>query len=97
MAGFKAGNKLNPHSVRSERKEIEELRRRLHELENEKLMTPFIDKMSENIMVILANSPFEWWPNIAKTGFEHARDKYPVPAEIYKRNLPKPNPEAAGS
>lgn len=48
----------------------------------------FTDSMLRNIGVILALTPYEQWPAIAKAAYKHAAERQPTTAQYYKQNLP---------
>lgn len=69
--------------------EIEKLTKKLEQVEEQKAMKPFVRGLLENIGTLLAATPFEQWPNMAKVAYLHTAKDIPTAAYFYKKNLPK--------
>lgn len=69
-------------------KEIEDLRKRISTLQDEKLLMPWIkDNFLSKLGTLLAFMPMENWPKEAKIAFKEAAKDAPALAHIYiKRN-----------
>ena len=52
-------------------------------------MTPFVDSLIKGIGTILASTPYNDWPPMAKSVFEHYAMLIPSGAHLYKSKLPK--------
>lgn len=62
---------------------------RLESLECRERLRPFVDEFLEALGTILASTPFERWPPMAKAAFEHTLEQgYMTTAKEYKEGLP---------
>jgi hypothetical protein len=70
--------------------ELEQIEKRLKELETAKLLEEPINKFLNNIGIILANTPKEQWPIIANIALNDAFKHYDKDLKIaYINRLPK--------
>jgi hypothetical protein len=68
--------------------EIDRLQRELDEREIAKAITPFANALGESIAIMLATQPYDKWPSVAKTAFQHVQRKMPSAAQMYRSRLP---------
>ena len=65
------------------------LRKEITDLKLQHLVEKFAVKLGNNILTILANTPWKDWPEIAKTCVEHEARRTPNIVEYYLNSLPK--------
>lgn len=75
--------------VHRQKAEIESLKAEIDTTRTHAHRARFAREIGENIMLILANTPFARWPEIAKIAFKHAQDRQETTAYLYKQNLPE--------
>lgn len=68
--------------------EIDRLTRVLDERDIAEAITPFAKAMGESIAIILATMPYDKWPSVAKTAFQHLQRQMPSAAQMYRSRLP---------
>jgi hypothetical protein len=68
--------------------EIDRLTRMLDEREIAKQITPFANALGESIAIVLATTPYDRWPSVAKTAFQHLQRQMPSAAQMYRSRLP---------
>lgn len=68
--------------------QIDELRKEIQDLKDDKLIEPFVRLMLERIGVELANMPFDEWPNIARIAYQYSARETPNSANLYYVRLP---------
>lgn len=83
---FKTGN---GNVVHQQRTRIAELEKQIDDMRNAAHKARFAREVGENIMLMLANTSFAKWPDMAKTAFKHAEDRQETSAYLYKQCLPK--------
>ena len=69
--------------------ENEQLKKQIEELKQGKYIEAFAREVGMNIMLILANTPYSRWPDVAKISFKHASERQEVSAYLYQQRLPK--------
>lgn len=77
------------HWTEAVKAENEKLKKQIDELRMQPYLTAFIKEISANIMLILANKPFDQWPEEAKIAFRHAQERQDTIAYMYLQRLPK--------
>jgi hypothetical protein len=77
------------HWTKGYQREIDALKREIQDLHDQKYTRAFAEEMIESIGLILANMPYERWPDICKQAFQHTAHKQETSAYLYKRMLPK--------
>lgn len=80
---------MRPHWTKAILAENERLRQEIAELRFTPMLARFASEVGDNLMLMLANIPFERWPDLAKTAFNHARDRQETTAHFYRERLPK--------
>lgn len=78
--------------VHRQKAEIARLKAEIDSLHESKYVVRFAHELCHNIGIILANRPYDTWPEIAKLAFAHAADKQATSAELYRRRLPEAKP-----
>lgn len=64
----------------------QEERRRQQDLA---VATAFAERVGASLMVLLANTPYSQWPELAKTAYRHEASKTPTAEWLYSETLPK--------
>ncbi len=70
-------------------RELEQAEKRLRELQNMKVAEEFAKELLQNVGVLLATTPFERWPEMAKVAYAYAAKGMPSAARTYREGLPK--------
>lgn len=80
---------VGKHWTEAIKAENEELKRQVQELRLSPNLTRFASEVGNNIMIVLANKPYDQWPELAKMAFKCASDRQEVLAHLYQERLPK--------
>lgn len=76
------------HWTEAVKAENERLRAEINRLRLQPSLVSLAHEIGNNIMTILANTPFEKWPDLAKTAFKYAAKRQETTAYFYKERLP---------
>lgn len=80
---------MRKHWTEAVKAENESLKQQLAELRMQPNLERFAREVGDNVMLMLANKPYEQWPDLAKLAFKHAADRQDVTAYFYRQRLPK--------
>ena len=80
---------MRKHWTEAVKAENEALKRQIDELRMQPHIARFAKEIGGNIMLMLANTPYKRWPELAKTAFTHAAERQDTLAYFYKQRLPK--------
>jgi len=59
-------------------------RLRAKDIETE--LNPFVRRLGDNILTVLAATPRKFWPRVANISFNHAAQEMPTLAAMYTKN-----------
>jgi hypothetical protein len=65
----------------------------VYERTTKPMLRDFAKDLGEVMLVKLANTPYDLWPEFAKNAFQWVRPKAPTAAYLYLNNLPKAKSE----
>ncbi len=69
--------------------ELEAAEALLKDLEDRRVVREFADAMLHNVGVLLSETPFDAWPEVAKAAFHDAETRLPIGADAYRERLRK--------
>lgn len=81
--------KAKPHWTEAVQTENRKLKQEIAELRMAPNLHRFAREVGDNLMLMLANMPYERWPDLAKSAFKHAQDRQETTAHFYRERLPK--------
>jgi hypothetical protein len=76
------------HYIKQAKAEIARLEGLLRDERARPTLDAFANQLGQSILVCLACMPFDTWPQVAQTAFEHEARKAPNAAALYRANLP---------
>ena len=65
------------------------LRKMIDDRDETTLITPFVQELSNSIMIMLAMTPEALWPDFAKTALTEVTRKSPTASALYRARLPQ--------
>lgn len=77
-----------PNISASEYKRLQAADAELQALRNREVQRPYVHAALQNLGMLLACTPWEEWPAVAKAAYQAAARNYPVPAQLYRAALP---------
>lgn len=84
--GFKGGKANAYHVLKAER---DRLQSELNAERFKPALERFAREFGDDLLTVLAQTSYEYWPKVAKMAFEHAARRTPTVAHFYKLRLPK--------
>lgn len=79
---------MKKHWTEALKKENEELKKKISDLQFQPHLVRFASEVGNNIMLMLANTSFDKWPELAKIAYRHAQEHQETTAYLYKQRLP---------
>lgn len=70
-------------------RELESKESQLDDIRLMAILAPFTKDLCNSIGLILANTPYSQWPQVARVAFDYAARQTPTTAGIYKSRLPE--------
>ena len=81
--------KYIPNRYQLLKEENDRLRKTLDEKREDDLLVPFVARLGEAVLLLLATTPVKRWPRVAKLALDHMSKREPGIADMYKARLPK--------
>jgi predicted xylose isomerase-like sugar epimerase len=80
---------MRKHWTEAVKAENERLKAEISEMRMQPHIRAFAERVGNSVMLILANKPFDKWPDEAKIAFKHESERTSIPAYFYRERLPK--------
>jgi len=78
-----------PNITQSRLVQLERAKDELQDLQIQEAMKPFVDEFLTKLGTLLANKPYEEWPQEAKIAFQSTARDIPTGAILYRDRLPQ--------